>query len=876
VNHDAITEVRLAGYRPCPFAIDDIELTFSLDPTATRVHARYAVRRLTGEACPLVLDGGAGLTLESIALDGIPLAGGAYRQEPGHLVVDAPPAAFTLDLDTNICPEANTALEGLYVSGGRFCTQCEAEGFRHIAFALDRPDVLSRYVVRMEADRQRYPTLLSNGELIETGPCEGGRHFAVWRDPYPKPCYLFALVAGAFDALSDEFVTMSGKRVALTIHTDQGDAQRATYAMDALKRAMAWDERVFQREYDLPEFHIVAIRDFNAGAMENKGLNIFNSARVLAGFETATDADFENVERVVAHEYFHNWTGNRITLRDWFQLCLKEGLTIYRDQEFSSDERSRPVQRIKDAQSLWETQFSEDAGPLTHPVRPDHYVEISNFYTTTVYKKGAEVVRVLRSLIGPQPFSRGMDLYFRRWDGHAVTLEDFVQCFEEVSGRDLRSFFRWYTQAGTPRLIVRGEYHAATRSYRLAVSQTTPPTPGQADKAALPIPLKVGFLGYDGAELSARLQAGDAPRREFDLVLDAPSATFVFEDVASAPIPSLLRGYCAPVSLHDGDDGSGHGDRLVRMAHDPDSFTRWEAGQSLLAAAILSEARGVPETGPAADEIAAALLRELDRANLDAAFMALALRVPGLAKLIQFEVVPDMEALFQARNRVRRRIAGALEARLRALAERVDGETVSAHPEQVGRRALKNAALELLASLGPSQAGIVATAFHQARTMTETMGALEALGLIDGGWFDDALAAFLDRWRQQPLVVDKWFSVQAEAPRDGAASRVRTLAAHPLFSLRNPNRVRSLYDAFGARNLRAFHAADGSGYAFLGEAVQKVDPLNPTVAARLAKTFESWRRFDAQRQAKARAVLEEMSRAPLSKNVQDVVKRTLE
>ena len=444
----------------------------------------------------------------------------------------------------------------------------------------------------MEADQAQYPTLLSNGDLIETGPCPGGRHFAVWRDPYPKPCYLFALVAGTFDTIRDEYVTVSGRTVKLAIHVDEGESERALYAMDALKRAMAWDERVFGREYDLAEFHIVAVRDFNSGAMENKGLNIFNSARLLVDFETSTDANFEDVERVVAHEYFHNWTGNRITVRDWFQLCLKEGLTNYRDEEFSADARSRPVRRIKDVQSLREKQFPEDAGPLAHPVRPEQYLEIRNFYTATVYGKGAELYRVLKAIVGPQQFARGMDLYFQRWDGHAVTLEQFVECFEAASGRDLSQFFRWYTQAGTPHLVARGEYEPKTRTYRLTVSQTTPPTPGQAEKAALPIPLKVGFIGHDGTQLSARLSDTDAPRREFDLLLDEKSATFVFEGVAATPIPAILRGYCAPVSV---DDGLGIDERLIQMGHDPDLVTRWVAGQDLMSAAIWAEASAHPK-----------------------------------------------------------------------------------------------------------------------------------------------------------------------------------------------------------------------------------------------------------------------------------------
>jgi aminopeptidase N len=861
--------VRLEDYRPCNFAIDDIELSFQLDPAATHVHASYRVRRTSGESCPLVLDG-VGLTLERIAINGKPLDTDVYRQEPEQLIIDAPPATFTLEIDILIHPEANTQLMGLYVSGGRFCTQCEAQGFRNIAFALDRPDVLSRFVVRIEADRRQYPTLLSNGDLIETGLSSQERHFAVWRDPYPKPSYLFALVAGLFDTIRDEFVTASGRSVALAIHVDVGDAQRAAFAMDALKRAMAWDERCFNREYDLAEFHIVAIRDFNGGAMENKGLNIFNSARVLADFETATDMDFERIERVVAHEYFHNWTGNRVTLRDWFQLCLKEGLTVYREQEFSKDQGSRPVKRIKDVRLLRELQFPEDAGPLAHAVRPEHYEKIDNFYTATVYMKAAEIVRMLAALVGRQAFTRGVQLYFQRWDGHGTTIEQFVQCFEEESGGDLSKFFRWYTQAGTPHLVSRGSYDAAGKSYRLTVSRSNLSTPVQKEKLPLTIPLKVGLIAYDGTELISRLNTGEIAQAEWDLAFEAESATFIFEDVDRPPIPAILRGFCAPVVL---DDGLGHRERLVQMFSDPDPFTRWESGQHLLVAAILSDARGTPECGPPVDWIAAGLASELDRRSPDSAFAALAMNVPSLKQLIHSGDVSDVDALFDARNNIRRQLANALEARLEAVVKDGRDRKVSLNQEQVGRRALKTAALQLLASLGSSRGPLIATAFEQANNMTDKMGALEALSQIEGDWFDAALNSFLVRWRHRELVVDKWFSVQAATTRDDALPRVRMLAEHDLFSIKNPNRVRSLYDSFGSANIRAFHAADGSGYAFFGEGLQRVDALNATVAARLVKAFESWRRLDAGRQFKARTVLEGLLSATLSNNTREMIER---
>ncbi|MGA7462517.1 MAG: aminopeptidase N [Candidatus Korobacteraceae bacterium] len=862
---------RLADYRPCSFATD-LELSFQLDPRETRVRTRYNVRRLIDDGKPLALDG-VGLKIERIALDGQPISAQHYQQEPERLILETPFAStFKLEIDTVICPEDNTALEGLYISGGRFCTQCESEGFRHIAFSLDRPDVLSRFEVYMEADKARYPTLLSNGDLLDAGDAAGGRHYAIWKDPHLKPSYLFALVAGSFDTINDEHTTTSGRHVKLHIHTDQGDAERARYAMESLKRAMVWDERVFGREYDLGEFHIVAVRDFNFGAMENKGLNIFNSSRLLADPDTATDDDYEDIERVVGHEYFHNWTGNRITLRNWFQLCLKEGLTVYRDSEFSADQRSRAVKRIKDVQGLRERQFAEDAGPLAHAVRPDTYTEITNFYTATVYNKGAELVRTLRALIGEDNFFRGMGLYFRIWDGQAVTVEQFVECFAEVSKRKLTDFFRWYTQAGTPNLVTKGEYDAAAHVYRLKVSQSTPPTPNQPTKQALPIPLKVGFIAPDGAQLTAQLYDTPAPQSEFNLVLDNDSTTFVFDNVASEPIPALLRGFCAPVAL---DDGLGVRERLAQMAYDPDPFTRWDAGQSLMTAAILAEAAGTPDAVPPADQIAAALARELEQSEKDRAFTAVALRTPTLVRLIQFGDKPDPEKLFQARSALRRKIAQASKQRLEELAAASDADPNSPEQEHVGKRALRNTALDLLASLGTEQGALIMKAFEGARNLTERMGALVALAQLEGDLFDQALDAFIKQWQHIPIAVDKWFAVQAVAPREDAAARVRRLTEHKLFELKNPNRARSIYDAFGARNVRAFHAADGSGYEFLGDGIKKIDPINPMVAARLAKLFEPWRRFDSDRQSKARDVLQRLSSAGLSKNVQDILERTL-
>ncbi len=857
--------IRLADYTPPDYLIDEIALVFNLDPRATTVAARSQVRRMREHACPLVLDGER-LELRDLAIDGRALNSSEFRLEPGKLILHAPPASFQLDIVTAINPAANTALEGLYMSGGRFCTQCEAEGFRAITYALDRPDVLARYAVRIEADKAQYPTLLANGNPTGAGEMEGGRHFAVWVDPHPKPCYLFALVAGSYDCLSDEFVTSSGRRVALAIHVDPGDGARAHYAMDALKRAMRWDEEVFAREYDLDVFNIVAVRDFNFGAMENKGLNIFNSSLILADAETATDADFEAIEAVVGHEYFHNWTGNRITCRDWFQLCLKEGLTVYREQEFCADQRSRPVQRIKDVKRLRARQFAEDAGPLAHPVRPASYQKIDNFYTATIYEKGGEVIRMLKRIIGEDAFASGMQLYFARRDGAASTVEDFIACFAEASGRDLRDFMGWYDQAGTPALSVHGEYDAAAQLYHLTVAQRTAPTPGQADKKPLPIPLQVGLIGESGA-LLATICDGEAARAEHARVLEGAQTTFRFSGVSEPPIPALLRGFSAPVTLND---HLSTAQKLAQMAHDPDPFTRWEAGQSIARAMLLGETESAPTL------LAQALGRELDRAQEDPAFAALALRLPELSELILAAPAPDPEALFAAREALRRTLAAALRERLVPLAAAKSETHFSPGAEAAGRRALKGAALDLLASLGDGESTLLSAAYDGAATMTECIAALEALGASGGEAFDSALAHFHGSWAHNPLVIDKWFAVQAAAPRPEALARVEKLRTHPDFNTANPNRVRALAAAFAMRNPRAFHGVYGGGYRFLAGLVQDIDARNPALAARLLTAFESWQRFDPGRQAHARAALTALAGLEkLSANTREVVERTL-
>ena len=858
--------VRLSEYQPPAYLIDEIALVFALEPNATIVAASNHVRRISNDAEPLVLFGER-LELQSIAIDGQHLTTDQYALEPGKLIIHAPPPHFRLDIVTRIDPAGNTHLEGLYMSGGRFCTQCEAEGFRAITYALDRPDVLARYAVRIEADKAAYPTLLSNGNLTESGDMEGGRHYAVWVDPHPKPSYLFALCAGSYESIHDSFTTKSGRKVDLGIYVDKGDSGRALYAMDALKRSMKWDEDVFQREYDLDLFNIVAVRDFNFGAMENKGLNIFNSSLILADAETATDADFEAIEAVVGHEYFHNWTGNRITCRDWFQLCLKEGLTVYREQEFSADQRSRPVQRIKDVKRLRARQFGEDAGPLAHPVRPSSYQKIDNFYTATVYEKGGEVIRMLKRIIGKDAFERGMQLYFERRDGTASTIEDFIACFEDASGQSLAGFVGWYEQAGTPALSVRGRYDAAAKTYDLTVTQRTAPTPGQPVKKALPIPLQIGFIAKDGAIIAGKLEGEDVARVEHHVVLTEAEHTFRFTGVLEAPIPTAVRGFSAPVTL---DTDLSIEDRLAQIAHDPDPFTRWEAGQAIARAVLLGEA---PEAAPA---LAQALGRELDRAQEDPAFAALALRLPDLNELILASAAPDPEKLYAARENLRREIATTLRRRLEPIATAPSETPFSPSADAAGRRSLKAAALDLLAALGPELGERFLAVFDEARSMTESAAALEALAASNSPAFDDALSRFYERWAANPLVIDKWFAIQASAPREDAINRVTRLREHPDFNTRNPNRVRALAAAFAMRNPRAFHSADGSGYRFLADLAAAIDPNNPALAARLLTPFESWRRFDSARQRHARAALEGLAALTnLSKNTREMVERTL-
>ena len=870
--------VRLKDYRPPDWLIETVDLDVFLDPTATVVRAKLKLKpNSAGAPAPLILDGEE-LKLRSLALDGKPLPDGSFIATPDGLTIAQPPQRpFTLEIETVIDPAANTQLMGLYRAGAAYCTQCEAEGFRRITYFLDRPDVMAVYTTRIEADKAEAPVLLSNGNLIAAGDVPGtNRHFAVWHDPFKKPCYLFALVGGRLARVADTFTTMSGRKVTLAIYVEPGKEDRCFYAMDSLKRAMRWDEVAFGREYDLDIFMIVAVSAFNMGAMENKGLNVFNDKYVLASPATATDTDYANIEAVIAHEYFHNWTGDRITCRDWFQLCLKEGLTVFRDEEFSADQRSRAVERIGDVRALRSHQFVEDAGPLAHPGRPERYHEINNFYTTTVYDKGAEVVRMIEILLGPDLFRQGMDLYFKRHDGEAATVEQFVQCFADVSRRDFSQFMLWYTQAGTPDVVVTPHYDPRAETYRLDVTQTVPPTPGQPDKAPMLIPLALGLVGKNGTDLPLMLDGKPLARNVIEV--KAPSQSFVFAGVAERPIPSLNRNFSTPVKLSLPIEPD---DLRFLAAHDSDPFNRWQAAQtlamSLLTANVAALRRGAPARED--DGLVAALGAILDDGKLEPAFVALTLTPPSeadIAREIGRDVDPD--ATFAARTHLRAAIGRRLGAALaNAYRRMITPGPYQPDAPSAGRRALKNICLGLLAATEENEAIALALAqYSGADNMTDRMAALETLALHDRPERTQALEDFYARYKDAPLIIDKWLALQAAIPEPATLQRVRALTSHPAFSMANPNRVRALIGSFAQVNHTQFNRSDGAGYDFVADIVLTLDPKNPQVAARLMGAFRSWRALEARRRACAEATLRRVAAAStLSRDVGDIVARTL-
>ena len=862
--------VHLADYAQPSWLINTVDLDVDIRSDSTVVVARLACVRnpaVAGDQ-PLVLDGEELETL-SVAIDGRLLAAEACMLSAEQLVIKGLPETFTLETRVRIRPDANTQLSGLYRSRDGYFTQCEPQGFRRITWFIDRPDVMARYTVTVHADKAAFPVLLANGNPVGAGDEADGRHYATWQDPFKKPSYLFALVAGKLDVLRDRYRTASGREVQLAIYVEPGKLDQCAHAMAALKKSMRWDEQRFGLECDLDHYMIVAVGDFNMGAMENKGLNIFNTKYVLARADVATDADFENIDRVVAHEYFHNWTGNRVTCRDWFQLSLKEGLTVFRDQEFGADTHSRETARIREVRGLRAVQFPEDAGPMAHPVRPSTYLEINNFYTATVYEKGAEVVRMIHTLIGKAAFRQGMDLYFARHDGQAVTCDDFVAAMADASGFDFTSFMAWYRQAGTPQLSARGEYDATARRYTLQLTQSCAPSAGQPEKTPYLIPFALGLLGPDGADLD--LGGQHTPVLHFS----APEQTFVFDNIDHPPVPSLLRDFSAPVVL---DYAYSESDLLFLLAHDSDPFNRWEAGQRLFAqlirAAVARLAQGLAPQWP--DSLLAAV-RKVLLGNGDPAFIAEALTLPGEATLAEQMEVVDPEALYQARSALARFVAQGLASEFAecyaALAARV---AYVADTVQAGGRRLRNLCLSYLNELDePAYRALARQQFEQADNMTDQFAALSVLVNASGEEGDAALDAFYARWQGEALVVDKWLSVQAASRLPATCARVEALTGHAAFDLRNPNKVYALLRTFGA-NHRHFHAADGSGYRFLAGQIAVLDPINPQVASRLARSFDRWRRFDAVHQQHASAALESLRQQPgLSSDVFEVVDKAL-
>jgi aminopeptidase N len=866
-----LAPVLLADYSPPPWLVNSVDLDVDIRPHETLVVATLRCVRNPGVSGdqPLVLDGEDLETL-SVSVDGRLLSADDYSLGAEQLVLKQLPDQLTLETRVRIDPDSNTQLSGLYRSHDGYFTQCEPQGFRRITWFIDRPDVMSRYTVTLHADQAAFPVLLANGNPAGSGDEPDGRHFATWQDPFRKPCYLFALVAGKLDVLRDSYRTSSGRDVQLAIYVEPGKLDQCAHAMEALRKSMRWDEQRFGLECDLDHYMIVAVGDFNMGAMENKGLNIFNTKYVLARADVATDADFENIDRVVAHEYFHNWTGNRVTCRDWFQLSLKEGLTVFRDQEFGADTHSRETSRIREVRGLRAAQFPEDAGPMAHPVRPSSYLEINNFYTATVYEKGAEVVRMIQTLIGKEDFRRGMDLYFERHDGQAVTCDDFVAAMGDAAGFDFTPFMTWYRQAGTPKVTARGEYDAAARSYTLTLTQSCSPSPGQAEKAPYLIPVAVGLVGPEGGDLD--LGEGKTTRV---LHFCQPEQRFVFANIPLAPVPSLLRDFSAPVVL---ECAFSEAELAHLLAHDSDPFNRWEAGQrlfgQLIRRAVVRLARGESADWPSSVLDAA---RKVLLGAGDPAFIAEALTLPGEATLAEQMEVVDPELLHLARSGLARHLAGGLENELgRLYAALAASGPYQPETAQSGRRRLRNLCLAYLNELDlDDYRALAQRQFTGADNMTDQFAALCVLVNSSGECGEAALAAFYSRWQNEALVVDKWLSVQASSRLPGTLARVERLTRHPAFDLKNPNKIYALVRTFGA-NHRHFHAADGSGYRFLAAQIAALDPVNPQVASRLARSFDRWKRFDATRQSHARAALESLrQQVGLSRDVFEVVDKAL-
>ncbi len=867
----------------CPeYLIHQVDLTFTLDEQNTRVSSRLTMSRnpdskSTDKSLTLA---GENLRLLRVNLDdGHDLTADQYLQTDDSLVIHSVPQQqrFVLSIDNEINPKANTALEGLYLSNSMLCTQCEAEGFRKITFFLDRPDVMAKFTTTLIGDKDRYPVLLSNGNKIAAGDKPENRHWVTWEDPFDKPCYLFALVAGQLDCIEDSFTTLSGRNISLQIFVEKDDIDKCAHAMQSLKNAMLWDEQTYGREYDLDLYMIVAVGHFNMGAMENKGLNIFNTKFVLARPDTATDSDYEHIEGVIGHEYFHNWTGNRITCRDWFQLSLKEGFTVFRDQEFTGDRTSKAVKRIEDVNMLRTRQFAEDAGPLAHPIRPDAYIEINNFYTLTVYEKGAEVVRMLHTLLGAQGFRKGSDLYFERHDGQAVTCDDFVNAMEAANDIDLTRFRRWYSQAGTPRLTVQQAYNSTAQTLTLTIGQHCPPTPGQAVKEPLHIPVTVGLLNPDGSIAPCKLQPGNQVSNEVILQLTEAKQTFIFEGLAERPVVSILRGFSAPVKLVM--------DRSLEelaflLSYDSDTFNRWEAGQQL-AGQVINGLIADWQNGRALKInpiIIEAYQKVIAQPWQDLSYFALLLGLPSESYLAEQMHVVDVEAIHEAREFVKQSLAEHLQDSFKKLyVDYHKDESGKFDSGAIGRRRIKNISLGYLSKLGhPDIQDLSRQQFNNAKNMTDQLAALADIVNYPHPSKQQCLASFYQQWQTDALVIDKWFALQATCSMPDTFATVQKLMTHPAFDIRTPNRVRSLIGAFSQANPLHFHAANGQGYQFLADQVILLNTLNPQVASRMVTALTSWRRYDQNRQTLMKAQLERiMTTDAISRDVYEVASKSL-
>lgn len=859
---DAPKTIYLKDYTPYPFKIESLNLNFDIQDGHTIVTATSKFERIGSGSDDVLLDG-EGMELLGLKIDSVDV--GDYTLTDSTLSIPATLSAFTLEITTKIEPEKNTRLEGLYMSGGNYCTQCEAEGFRRITYYPDRPDVLTIFTVRVEAD-EKYPVLLSNGNRAGSGKVDGGRHYVEWHDPFPKPCYLFALVAGDLTQIADTYKTTSGKDVDLYIYVRPGDEDQCWHAMESLKRSMKWDEDTYGLEYELDMFNIVAVSDFNMGAMENTSLNIFNTALVLAAQETATDHDFTRVEGVIAHEYFHNWSGNRVTCRDWFQLSLKEGLTVFRDQEFSADLNSRDVQRIDDVTHLRRLQFAEDAGPLAHPIRPESFIEINNFYTMTVYEKGAEVIRMIRTIVGADNYRKGTNLYFSRHDGQAVTCDDWVKAIEDGSGVDLSLFKHWYSQAGTPEVTFKGEYDEAAKTYAIELAQITKPTAGQDKKESLHIPVAIGLIGADGQDLI-----------ETEILhLTEAKQSFTIEGVSERPIPSVLRNFSAPVKLYTEISNS---DLTFLMLNDSDGFNAWEAGQQLYLRMLnhmINE--GSNDICPKFMDALGVLIEKGFDENADKALLARALSLPSISFVGQERDVVDPDVIDKSRMAMLAAIKRTHRKALDKLyAANAPSGAFSISSEGMGKRALCNVLLGILsATNGTGCAKLAKAHYDGADNMTDRVAALSRLADNNNDQRDEAFDDFYARFKDYPLVIDKYFSLQAGASRKDIIDNLKKLREHPDFNIKNPNRVRSLYAAFAMNNVAAFHAADGSGYAFLTDAIIELNSINPQIASRLLTPLREWKRYTADRQDKMKASLERiLATDNLSPDVFEIASKSL-